>query len=512
MPKLTRQAFRYELAPTAAQREFLTSCAGASRFWFNQGLALVKTRLDERASGQDVSVPWSYKSLCSEIGQEVRAELAPWQREVVSGSYQAGFEALGKALQSFSAGRRKGRTVGFPRFRRKGACTESVIFQRPAVLDSRHVGLDKKRLGPVRTKESLHKLTRLLARDEDARILRSTVMRSGTHWHISFTVERSAEPKAASRQPRRAAAVVGVDVGLSRLATLSTGETFENAQPLGHSLQKLRRLQRQLNRQRRSNNPTNYDERGRAKPGRTWTKSHRQTRTEVLLQRLHERVADVRREQAHQLTTALTREYGVIGIETLTVMNLMANRRLARHIADVGWGTIFNQLRYKTSWAGSTLVAADRFYPSSKTCSACGTVRAKLSLTERVLACEACGRVQDRDLNAALNLARVAQRFAQAEGSQCYVAAAGAETGNSRGGHVSPAPRSRQTPVETRRPFGVIPAPQDAGGAYQYSPGRRQEQLGLRVAPNGTPATYSDAGSGRCHGGGEWFGGLAHLG
>jgi putative transposase len=277
VPILTRQAFRHELAPTAAQSEFLASCAGASRFWFNQGLALVKARLDERAGGRAVSVPWSYKTLCSELDKTSRATLAPWQGEVVCGSYQAGVEALGKALQNFSAGRRAGRKVGFPRFRRKGACTESVIFQRPRILDSGHVGLDDKRLGPLRTKESLHKLTRLLARDDDARILRSTVMRSGGRWTVSFTVERSAELKAASRQPRRPAAVVGVDVGLTHVASLSTGTTFENARPLGRSLRKLRRLQRQLDRQRRANNPANYDERGRARSGRTWAKSQRQT-------------------------------------------------------------------------------------------------------------------------------------------------------------------------------------------------------------------------------------------
>jgi transposase len=315
---LTQQAFRYELAPTAAQEAFLASCVGASRFWFNQGLVLVKARLEERSFGHDVTVPWSYKSLCSEIEKERRAALAPWQGEVVCGCYQAGFEALGKALQNFSAGKRSGRKVGFSRFRRKGACTESVIFQRPRILDSRQVRLDRP-LGPLRTKESLRKLTRLLDHDEDARILRSTVRRSGSHWTISFTVLRAAALKAASRPPHRSYAVVG---------------------------------------------------------------------------------------------------------------------------------TILNQLAYKTVWAGSTLVAAGRFYPSSKTCSACGTVKAKLSLSERVFACEACGHEQDRDLNAALNLARLAQLSAQAEGLQCHVAAAGAETGNARGGHVSPAPWSRQRPLK----------------------------------------------------------------
>lgn len=243
------------------------------------------------------------------------------------------------------------------------------------------------------------------------------------------------------RRARLPKAVVGVDVGLARLATLSTGQAAANLRPLQASLVKLRRLQRQLDRQRRAANPNHYRSDGCAKPGRkSWVKSARMARTEERIRRLHKRVANLRREQAHQLTTLLTREFGVIGVETLTVTNMLANRRLARHIADVGWAMVLSQLEYKTLWSeGSLLVAADRFYPSSRTCSACGAVRAKLSLAERVFACDnpACRHVQDRDLNAALNLSRMAARHARAKGLQCYVAATGTETLNARGGQVS---------------------------------------------------------------------------
>ena len=213
-----------------------------------------------------------------------------------------------------------------------------------------------------------------------------------------------------------------------------------NSRPLQAQLRRLRRLQRQLDRQRRVNNPGHYHPDGRVKKGgKTWVKSQRMVRTEQRIAKLHERVANLRREQAHQLTTALAREFGVIGVETLAVKNLLGNRRLARHISDVGWGTVLAQLKYKTSWSGSVLVAADRFYPSSKTCSACGAVKAKLRLTDRVFTCDdaACGHVQDRDLNAALNLARMAHRHAQAEGIQSYVASTGRFTPTARGGQVS---------------------------------------------------------------------------
>jgi IS605 OrfB family transposase len=443
-----QQGYRFALDPTSEQEALLASFMGASRFWFNHGLALVKERLDQRAAGEDVRVPWSYKALCSEFkGDAIKDELAPWRAEVVTGSYQAGLEQLGSALQNFSEGRRAGRHVGFPRFRAKGRCKESVIFQRPRIKDGRHVEFDR-RLGRMRSKERMTKLVRLLAQDEHARVLRATISRQGSRWFVSFTVERS--PKR--RRARRPHTAVGVDVGLARLATLSTGETFANARPLQAALRRLRRMQRRLDRQRRAANAGNYDDRGRAKRGaRNWTRSSRMVRTEQRVRRLHERIANLRREQAHQLTTAITREYGVIGVETLAVRNLIQNRRLARHISDVAWGMILSQLAYKTSWsAGSVLIAADRFYPSSKTCSACGLVRAKLGLADRVFTCTdpACGLVLDRDLNAALNLARMAEQHSQAEELQCHVAATGAETPNARGGRVSPATGRRHSPVK----------------------------------------------------------------
>jgi putative transposase len=451
---LIRQGYRFALAPTAAQQIFLSSCVGASRFWFNQGLALVKVRLDARERGEDVSVPWSYKALCSELDKDVRADLAPWQREVVCGCYQAGFEALGRALETFSDARCEGRHVGFPRFRRKGGRhVESVIFQRPRITDARHVDLDR-RIGPVRTRERMSKLMRLLEGDPEARVLRSTVSRKNGRWFVSFTVERS--PKR--RQARRPKAVAGVDLGLRNLATVSVGLDVPNGRPLRAALRRLRRLQRQLDRQRRAANPGDFLPDGRSRPGPSRGRSSvRMDRTRRRLRALHGRVANLRREQAHQLTTWLTREFGVLGVETLAVNNMLGDRRVARQIADAGWGEILRQLSYKTAWSeGSLLVAADRFYPSSKTCRACGSVKAKLGRGQTIFACDrpGCSWACDRDLNAALNLADMALEHAQAEGhAQCYVARTGREAAgrlsrHARGGPVSPARQSRPSPVK----------------------------------------------------------------
>jgi putative transposase len=375
---------------------------------------------------------------------------------VVCGCYQAGFEGLGRALGDFSKARREGRRVGFPRFRRKGGRqAESVIFQRPRIADARHVEFDR-RLGPVRTKERMSKLIRLLKTDEQARVLRSTVSRHNGTWFVSFTVERS--PK--HRRPRRPTAACGVDVGLRQLATVSTGDRFPNGRPQQAALRRLRRLQPRLDRQRRAANPGNYLPDGWVKPGANeWASSVRMERTRRRLRRLHERVANLRREQAHRLTTRLTREFGVLGVETLAVKNMLGDKRLARQIADVGWGGILRQLAYKTSWSdGSMLVRADRFYPSSKTCSACGSVKAKLGRGETIFTCDrpGCGWVCDRDLNAALNLARIAYDHAQAEGiTECYVARTGRvgagrprSPRHARGGPVSPAHQSGHSPTK----------------------------------------------------------------
>jgi putative transposase len=453
---LIEQAYRFALAPNPEQERFLSACASAARFFYNWALGLVETRLRlRRVYGPSVAVPWSYKELCSEFAK-IKDAVAPWRSEVVVGSQQAGLEALGAGLQRFLDGRRRGRRVGFPRYRRKGRCRESVIFQRPRIVDARRVEFDR-RLGPIRSRERFTKLLRLLERDPNARIKRATVQRRGSKWYVSFTVVRS--PKR--RWARRPHAVVRVDVGLRQLATLSTGAQVENLRPLQVSLRKLRRLQRSLDRQRRANNPGNYRPDGTVKPGRReWVKSKRMLRTEAAVRRLHERVANVRREQAHRLSTMLTREYGLIAVETLNIAGMKANRRLARHISDAGWGLALAQLKYKTAWAGSILESADRFYPSSKICSGCGTVKAKLSLSERVFDCEACGLSLERDENAARNLARLALAVAQAkEGSTPLVAATGAETRNARGATdpEAPGPDGR-TPRTAKAPSTGQPA------------------------------------------------------
>jgi putative transposase len=193
---------------------------------------------------------------------------------------------------------------------------------------------------------------------------------------------------------------VGVDLGIKSLAVLSTGETIPNPRHLETAQRELRRLQRQAARRVGPDRRT----RTRRQPSTRWRK------TQARITLLHTQVANGRRDGLHKLSTRLVRTHGAVVIEDLNVAGMTRNRRLARHVAGVGMAELRRQIEYKAQWSDVHVHVADRWYPSSKTCSACGAVKAKLRLSERVYGCEACGLVLDRDLNAARNLAALVQR------------------------------------------------------------------------------------------------------
>ena len=179
--------------------------------------------------------------------------------------------------------------------------------------------------------------------------------------------------------------VVGVDRGLNSLAVVSDGTVLENPRVLRRYERKLRHLQRNLSRKQKGS-------------------SNRRKAREALA-RLNMRVANTRLDAIQKFTTMLAKTKPVIVVEDLDVRNMMGNHHLARAIADAAWGEISRQLRYKTRWYGSTLITADMWYPSTKRCSGCGHVKDAMPLGERTFHCEACDLVEDRDLNAARNLA-----------------------------------------------------------------------------------------------------------
>jgi putative transposase len=216
-------------------------------------------------------------------------------------------------------------------------------------------------------------------------------------WFVSF----QAEAKRDLVRVARPDTAVGIDLGVKTLAVMadSTGEIRTVANP-GHydqAREQLRRVSRVVSRRQ------GPDRRTGQKPSKRWEKANAQRN------KVHHRVANLREDTLHKLTTAVAAEYGTIVVEDLNVVGMLKNRCLARRIADAGFGEIRRQLDYKTRQRhASRIVVADRWYPSSKTCSGCGAVKAKLPLHVRTYECDACGLVIDRDDNAALNLAALA--------------------------------------------------------------------------------------------------------
>ncbi|MEH1013319.1 IS607 family element RNA-guided endonuclease TnpB [Micromonospora sp. CPCC 206060] len=444
----TIQAYRFALDLTPGQERAVLAHVGAARVAHNWALARVKAVMDQRAAERAYGVPddqltpavgWSLPAL-RRAWNDAKNEVAPWWAQCSKEAFNTGLDALARALQNWTdsrTGRRKGRPVGFPRFRSRRRSSPSVRFTTGAIRvepDRKHVVLP--RLGRLKLHESTRKLSRRVD-NNTARIMSATVRRDGGRWRVAFCVE----VERAERAPARPGSVVGVDVGITHLAVLSTGELVGNPRHLRTAEHRLRQLGRALSRK------TGPDRRTRQRPSNRWQ------RASVRLGRAHARVANLRRDGLHKLTTRLARECGTVVVEDLNVAGMLRNRRLAKHIADAGFAEIRRQLAYKTSWNGGRLIVADRWYPSSKTCSGCGTVKTKLALSEREYECQACGLVIDRDRNASLNLAALAAARIDTAGSG-PVAGRGADQKTRLRGQVAV---KRQPGTATAGKTGTVP-------------------------------------------------------
>lgn len=403
---MTLLAYRYALDPTPAQERALRSHAGAARVAFNWGLARAKANLGQREAeksygitGDDLtpSISWSLYSLRKDWNA-AKAAVAPWWAECSKEAFNTGLDQLARALKNWGdskRGKRKGKPVGFPRFKSRRKARPSIRFTTGAIrCEPGHAVLP--RLGRIK----LHEQADL----GDARMLSASVRFERGRWFVAFTVEQDVTRPA----PTCPDVAVGVDLGIKTLAVVATdtGETFEvpNPRHLRKALRKVRRLSRAVSRRQ------GPDRRTRQQPSNRWR------RADAARSRALGKIADQRRDGIHKLTTGLASTYGTVVIEDLHVRGMLANRRMARHVADASFAEIRRQLVYKTAWHGGTLVVADRWFASSKTCSECGAVKAKLALSERVWTCMSCGTVLDRDVNAAVNLARLAASGADSNG------------------------------------------------------------------------------------------------
>lgn len=357
------RAYRFRCYPTPTQAANLARTFGCARLVYNKAL-------DARTKA------WYRRK--DRIGYvETSALLTKWKQrkdlaflnEVSSVPLQQSLRHLQKGFARFFE-----KQSGYPRFKRKRALAGSAEYTKSAFTYSGGELKLAKQDGPLKIKWS-----RPLPRGSVPSTV--TVSRDGaSRWFVSILVEED-----IPALPERSESV-GVDAGLSSLFTLSTGEHVINPRHERRARDKIRLRQRELSRKQKGS--ANF------------------RKAQVRLARAHARVSDRRIDFLHKFTTRLVRENQVIAVEDLGVRGMLSNRTLARAIQDASWARFRGMLEYKAEWYGRELIVVDRFLPSSKTCSACGTVKDTMPVHARTFICpdRGCGHVEDRDMNAAKNI------------------------------------------------------------------------------------------------------------
>jgi len=360
-------AHKIALDPNNTQATYFARAAGSARFAYNWALAEWQRQYE--ACREDVTLPKPSQMALRRQLNALKREQFPWMLEVTKCAPQMAIIQLGDAFKNFFAGRAK-----YPQFRKKGVHDRFTLTNDQFSIDGCRIRIPN--LGWVRMRESLRFA---------GKIMSATVSRVADRWFVSITVDT---PDRSHLPPAENQGAVGVDLGVSALATLSTGETIDGPKPHKALLARLQRLSRSLSRKEKG--------------------SANRKKAKGKLAKLHARIAAIRSDALHQLTTNLTRRFHTIVVEDLNVRGMVKNRHLARSIADMGFFEFRRQLEYKAAQRGGMIVVADRWYPSSKTCSACGHKLDDLSLSVREWTCSACGSVHDRDVNAAINLRNLA--------------------------------------------------------------------------------------------------------
>ncbi|QYC41240.1 putative transposase [Nonomuraea coxensis DSM 45129] len=355
-----KRAYKYRFYPTPEQAGELARTFGCIRLVYNKALE-ERTRA-YTLEGRRISYA------------ESSAMLTAWKR---SGDYDFLSEVssvpLQQALRHLQAGFANffAKRAEYPTFKSKkksrlsAEYTRSAFRWRDGTLTLAKMGAPLDIVWSRSLPEGAEPSTVTVSKDSAGR------------WFVSLLVEEKISPLPPVRQN------VGVDAGITALATLSTGEKVVNPRHERRDRRRMAKAQRVLARKEKGSN-------NRAK-------------ARLKVAKVHARITDRRRDHLHKVTTRLVRENQTIAVEDLTVRNMVRNHSLARAISDASWRELLSMLKYKAAWYGRTLVAVDRWFPSSKLCSACGALQDKLPLNIRAWTC-ACGAVHDRDVNAAKNV------------------------------------------------------------------------------------------------------------
>ena len=359
--KAVKRAYKYRFYPTPEQAKQLARTFGCVRYVYNRALterSRAWTQEQRRVTQAETS---------KMLTNWKRDPETAWLTEPSKGPLQATLRHLQDAYTRFW-----NKQARYPKFKKKGRSKDSATYFRNCFTY---------RNGQIKLAKQSEPLDIRWSRPlpDGADPSQVTVSRdSAGRYHISILVDDT----VTSCPPTDT--TVGIDAGITTLYTLSTGEKITNPRHEKKDQEKLARAQRQLSKKKKG------------------SKNREKARQKVA--RIHARIADRRRDYLHKLSTRLVRENQVIAIEDLSVRNMMKNHSLARAISDASWTQFRTMLEYKADWYGREIIAIDRFYPSSKTCSTCGMLQDSMPLNIRDWTCPKCGKTHDRDVNAAKNI------------------------------------------------------------------------------------------------------------
>ena len=355
---LIRKAYKYRIYPNKAQQEALRVQFGHTRFVYNHFLGLRIETYQQTGKGM------CYAETANLLPGMKRDPQYAWLKEADSQGLQQALKDLERAYQNFFEKR-----AGYPRYKSKHG-QQSIRYPQRVKVDVEAQRTYLPKAGWVKT---------VFHRAMEGKHKNVVVTKTkSSRYYASFQVE------VEIPEPEYCGEGIGIDLGLMHYAVLSDGRKIPNPRNLKQSEKELARIQRRMSR--------------RQKGSQGWQKARMQ------VARKQEKIANQRKDFQHKLSHGLVKEYGLIGVESLQVKGMMHNGRLAKSIADVGWGEFNRQLACKGAWYGCQVKKIDPWYPSSKTCSACGTVMVEMALSIRQWECPACGAGHDRDVNAARNI------------------------------------------------------------------------------------------------------------
>ena len=387
---------KIRLWPNNRQATYLSRCCGVARFAYNWGLAKWNEQYEAHKADPDNAPQPNQYSLRKELNAIKHSDF-PWMSEVTKYAPQQALINLGKAFGGFFKAKREGRAVPIirngkptgrlkyePQFKCKGKHDCFYIGSDQIAVDGDMVKIPglarfmggRNELGRVRMAEHL--------RYDGAKIMCAVVSRTADKWFIAITCEVPGAPQGHDQEK---IGVVGIDIGVGEYVT-SDGEYHAVPRAYRRAMRQLKRAQQSLCRKVKG--------------------SRNRWRQKQRIARIHARIANVRGDWLHKLSSGITKKYKTVVLEDLNVKGMSKNRHLAVSVTDAAFGEFRRQIEYKSKLNGCEVVFADRWFPSSKTCSQCGKVKAKLSLSERTFRCDGCGFVCHRDLNAALNLKNLA--------------------------------------------------------------------------------------------------------